>query len=165
MLAKSKRILVTGGAGFIGSHIIDLLLERGHHVVALDNESTGNRANLNPGAGFVHGDVRNPADLAPIFEQGIDAVLHIVGQASIRLSFQDPTADLNVNTLGTINVLQQCIIHRVPRLLFASSMTIYGNTPVVPTPEDTPPDPVSYYAVTKYAAERYVHVTAKRRDL
>src|SRR5262249_28677905 len=127
--------------------------------------SAGNRANLNPGAGFVHGDVRNPADLAPIFEQGIDAVLHIAGQASIRLSFQDPTADLNVNTLGTINVLQQCIIHRVPRLLFASSMTIYGNTPVVPTPEDTPPDPVSYYAVTKYAAERYMHVTAKRRAL
>ena len=160
-----KRILVTGGAGFIGSHIIDLLLERGYEVVALDNESTGNRANLNPAAQFVRGDVRNPADLAPLFGSGIDAVLHIAGQASIRLSFQDPTADLNVNTLGTINVLQQCIAHRVPRLLFASSMTIYGNTPVIPTPEDTPPDPVSYYAVTKYAAERYVHVTAKRRDL
>src|SRR5258708_35131565 len=113
----SKRILVTGGAGFIGSHITDLLLEGDYEVVVIDNESTGNRANLNPPAQFVRSDVRNPTDLAPIFEQGIDAVLHIAGQASIRLSFQDPTADLNVNTLGTINVLQQCIAHRVPRLL------------------------------------------------
>jgi UDP-glucose 4-epimerase len=72
---------------------------------------------------------------------------------------------LSVNTLGTVNVLQACIAHRVPRLLFASSMTIYGNTETVPTPEATPPAPVSYYAVTKYAAERYVHVTAARRDL
>jgi UDP-glucose 4-epimerase len=95
----------------------------------------------------------------------VDAVLHIAGQASIRLSFADPAADLNVNTLGTINVLQACIQHRVPRLLFASSMTIYGDPAVVPTPEDTPPDPLSYYAITKYAAERYVHTTARRRDL
>src|SRR2546430_3058010 len=109
--------------------------------------------------------MRNPADLAPPFESGMDAVLHIAGQASIGLSFQDPTADLNVNTLGTINVLQQCIEHRVPRLLFASSMTIYGNTATVRTPESTPPDPVSYYALTKYAAERYVHITSQRRDL
>ncbi|MEP7292832.1 MAG: SDR family NAD(P)-dependent oxidoreductase, partial [Chloroflexota bacterium] len=165
----SRRILVTGGAGFIGSHVVRLLIQRGFRVVVIDNESTGRRANLPPEAEFVAGDVRNPADLAPIFARGdtpgVDAVLHIAGQASIRLSFSDPTADLNVNTLGTINVIQQCIEHRVPRLLFASSMTIYGSPAVVPTPEDTFPDPVSYYAITKYAAERYVHVTAQRRDL
>ena len=161
----THRILVTGGAGFIGSHVVALLIECGFTVVVIDNESTGARKNVHPAAQFVAGDVLNPTDLAPIFAEGIDAVLHIAGQASIRLSFQDPTADLNVNTLGTINVIQHCIVHRVPRLIFASSMTIYGNTSVVPTPESSASDPVSYYAITKYAAERYVHVTAQRRDL
>jgi UDP-glucose 4-epimerase len=161
----TQRILVTGGAGFIGSHVVNLLIARGFAVVVLDNESTGNRATVNPAAEFISGDVRNPADLAPIFAAGVDTVLHIAGQASIRLSFNNPTADLNVNTLGTINIIQQCIAYKVPRLLFASSMTIYGNPTLVPTPEDATPDPVSYYAITKYAAERYVHVTAQRRDL
>lgn len=161
----SKRVLVTGGAGFIGSHITDLLIERGYEVVVLDNETTGTRAFVNEKAEFIVGDVRNEADLAPIFEKGVDVVVHIAGQASIRLSFSDPTADLNVNTTGTVNVLQQCIKHKVPRLLFASSMTIYGTPEVVPTPEDTIPNPVSYYAVTKYAAERYVHITANRKDV
>lgn len=161
----NRRALVTGGAGFIGSNVVRLLLARGWRVAVIDNESTGSRGNLPPEAEFVAGDVRNAGDLAPIFAGGVDAVLHIAGQASIRLSFSDPTADLNVNTLGTVNVIQQCIEHRVPRLLFASSMTIYGSPAVVPTPEDTMPDPVSYYAITKYAAERYVHVTAARRDL
>ncbi len=161
----TRRILVTGGAGFIGSHIVARLIERDFRVVVIDNEATGKRANVLPDAEFVAGDVRNSDDLAPIFADGVDAVLHIAGQASIRLSFQDPSADLNVNTLGTINILQQCIAHRVPRLIFASSMTIYGNTSIVPTPEITAPDPVSYYAITKYAAERYVHTTAQRRDL
>lgn len=161
----SKRILVTGGAGFIGGHIVDLLLARGDEVLVLDNLTTGSHANLNPDAEFVQGDVRNMDDLAPVFTRGLDAVLHIAGQASIRLSFQDPAADLNTNTLGTINILQQCITHCVPRLLFASSMTIYGNPALVPTPEDAPAIPVSNYAITKYAAERYVHVAAARRDL
>ena len=161
----TRRILVTGGAGFIGSHIVSELIAHDLAVVVIDNESTGDRAAVHPAAEFVAGDVRNPADLAPIFAVGIDAVLHIAGQASIRLSFQDPAADLSVNTLGTINILQECIAHQVPRLLFASSMTIYGNTDTVPTPETAVPDPVSYYAITKYAAERYVHTTAMRRDL
>jgi UDP-glucose 4-epimerase len=161
----SKCILVTGGAGFIGSHIVDRLLSRGDEVFVLDNLTTGSQANLNPQAIFIQGDVRNMDDLAPIFARGLDAVLHIAGQASIRLSFQDPAADLNTNTLGTINILQQCVAQHVPRLLFASSMTIYGDPMLVPTPEDAPAIPVSNYAITKYAAERYVHVAAARRDL
>ncbi len=161
----TRRILVTGGAGFIGSHLVARLLELGDRVVVIDNFSTGRRENVPASAQLIDGDVRNPADLVPAFAGGLDAVLHIAGQASIRLSFADPAADLAVNTLGTINVLQACLAHRVPRLLFASSMTIYGNSASVPTPETSPPDPVSYYAVTKYAAERYVHLTAARRDL
>jgi len=161
----SKRILVTGGAGFIGGHIVELLIARGDQVVVLDNESTGKRENVHPNAQYIRGDVRSESDLTPIFEAGLDTVLHIAGQASIRLSFQDPGNDLAVNTLGTINVLRQCAAHRVSRLLFASSMTIYGDPSVVPTPEETPANPVSNYAVTKYAAERYVHIMAQRRDL
>lgn len=159
-----SRILITGGAGFIGSHIAELLLSRGHSVVALDNETTGKRANLPPEATFIYGDVNDDAALESACK-GVDAVLHIAGQASIRLSFMDPAADLTVNTLGTIRVLQACIKHRIPRLLFASSMTIYGSTPPTPTPESAAPDPVSYYAITKLAAERYVHATAARPDL
>jgi UDP-glucose 4-epimerase len=160
-----KRILVTGGAGFIGSHLVDLLIARGYGVVVLDNESTGKKQDVNSAATFIHGDVRQNDDLEQAFSLGLDAVLHIAGQASIRKSFIDPIVDLNVNTLGTINVIQKCIQHGVSRLLFASSMTIYGTPSVVPTPESTPASPVSYYGVTKWAAERYVHLSSKRSDL
>jgi UDP-glucose 4-epimerase len=153
---SGKRILVTGGAGFIGGHLCEALLKNGHEVTALDNLSTGSESNLPPGVQFVQGDVLDATVLGPIFVKGVDAVMHIAGQASIRLSFADPAADLNVNTLGTIRVLERCIRHKVPRLLFASSMTIYGSTPLTPTPESIAPNPVSYYAITKYAAERYV---------
>lgn len=161
----SKRILITGGAGFIGSHLTDALIARGYRAVVLDNLSGGKRAHVNAAAEFVQGDVTEPAHLEPIFAQGVDAVLHLAAQASIRLSFADPSHDLRTNTLGTINILQACLAYRVPRLLFASSMTIYGNSNPVPTAESAPPDPASYYAITKYAAERYVHLTAARRDL
>jgi|GEM_PF-719506 len=100
-MTKAKRILVTGGAGFIGSHIVDALLAAGHQVVVLDNLTTGKRQAVNHSATFIEGDVRRPEDLRPIFDHGLDAVFHIAGQASIRLSFTDPAADLGVNTLGT----------------------------------------------------------------
>jgi len=161
----SRRILVTGGAGFIGGHIVEQLIARGDQVVVLDDLSTGRRDQVPDGARFVQGDVTQFADLVPIFAAGLDAVLHIAGQASIRLSYAAPTNDLHVNTVGTLNVLQACQHHRVSRLLFASSMTLYGHAEIVPTPETAPPDPVSFYAITKYAAERYVHLTAARRDL
>lgn len=159
------KVLITGGAGFIGSHLIDHLLARGHTPIAFDNEQTGRRANVSPAAEFIAGDVRDTAALEAVFARGVDAVLHIAGQASIRLSFMEPGADLDTNTRGTIEVLQACIRHRVSRLLFASSMTVYGKNPPSPTPESAPIDPVSYYAITKYAAERYVHATAARDDL
>ncbi len=161
----AKRILITGGAGFIGGHIAELLLQRRHQVVAIDNLATGKRENLPSAAELVTGDVTDLELLDTIFAGGIDAVMHIAGQASISLSFSNPAADLNTNTLGTVRVLQACLKHKVPRLLYASSMTIYGANPVTPTPESTPADPISYYAITKYAAERYVHATALRPDL
>jgi UDP-glucose 4-epimerase len=158
-------ILVTGGAGFIGSHMVERLVSQGHKVIVLDNEATGQRANVPERARYVKGDVARYDDLESVFANGLDAVFHIAGQVSLIRSFTDPIADLRTNTMGTLNVLQLCVQHRVPRLLYASSMQVYGVTDVIPTPEDTPCRPASYYGITKYAAERYVHTTAERVDL
>jgi UDP-glucose 4-epimerase len=159
------RVLVTGGAGFIGSHMADRLLADGNEVVVLDNESTGLRENVPKGARYIKGDVSVPADVARAFGEGLDAVLHIAGQASTIRSFNDPTDDLRTNVQGTICVLRHCLEHRVARLLYASSMTAYGHPVTLPVPEDLPLAPVSYYGISKMAAERYVHATAARNDL
>lgn len=159
------RVLVTGGAGFIGSHVADRLLEDGHQVLIIDNESTGRRENVPAGAEYARDDVVRAEDLEQAFETGLDAVCHVAGQVSMIGSFVDPLTDLRTNTQGTVSVLQQCMSHRVPRLLYASSMTVYGETEDLPTPEETRCCPNSYYAITKYAAERYVHSTAQRPDL
>jgi UDP-glucose 4-epimerase len=158
-------VLVTGGAGFIGSHLTERLLGDGHRVVVLDNEATGRRENVPAAARYRKGDVTRPDDLEPVFAAGLDTVCHVAGQVSLVRSFTDPAADLRTNVLGTLNVLQMCLKHRVPRLLYAGSMQAYGATDVVPTPEETPCRPANYYGITKYAAERYVHTTAERTDL
>ncbi len=159
------RVLVTGGAGFIGSHLAEGLLAAGHRVLVIDNESTGKRENVPTGAAFIRGDVANLKELERGFETGVDAVCHIAGQVSIIRSFTDPVADLHTNVQGTINALQLCLKYKVPRLLYASSMTNYGQTDVLPIPETHPCEPTSYYGITKFAAERYVHTTASRVDL
>jgi UDP-glucose 4-epimerase len=159
------KVLVTGGAGFIGSHLCERLLNAGHQVVVLDNEATGRRANVPAAAHYLKGDVSRPEDVERAFAGGLDAVCHIAGQVSLIRSFTDPAIDLGTNVLGTLNVLQRCLKNRVRRLLYASSMQAYGATTVVPTPEDTPCRPASYYGINKYAAERYVHITAERVDL
>lgn len=159
------RILVTGGAGFIGSHMADRLEREGHDVVVLDNESTGRRSNVPPKAQYIKGDVARVAELEQAFENRLDAVFHIAGQVSLIRSFTDPLGDLRTNVEGTLNVLQLCLKHTVPRLLYASSMTVYGATEMMPTPENAPCSPISYYGITKHAGERYVHTTAERADL
>ena len=161
-----RRVLVTGGAGFIGSHLAHRLVSEGFAVTVLDNLATGLRERVPTVATFVEGDVadRRVVDEAFTSEQ-FDAVFHVAGQASIRLSFSAPEADLATNVVGTVNVLRACIDSGVPRLVHASSMTIYGEPDEVPTPETAPCVPVSYYGVTKYAAERYVHVAGDRRDV
>jgi UDP-glucose 4-epimerase len=161
-----SRILVTGGAGFIGSHLCEALLARGDHIVSVDDLSTGSAAYAPAGVELVEVDVADADALHPVFAGArFDAVLHIAGQASIATSFANPGRDLRANVVGTLNVLQECVAAEIPRLVYASSMTVYGEPPVVPTPEDVPCRPVSYYGVTKYAAERYVHVTGAREDV
>ncbi len=159
------RVLVTGGAGFIGTHLCRRLLADGHAVSVVDNEFNGKRENLPPEVEFTLGDVARLGEIEPIFARGVDAVCHIAGQVSIIRSFDNPVLDLRTNVEGTLNVSQLCIKYKVPRLLYASSMTIYGNGGAVPTPETERCWPDSYYGITKLAGERYVHATAERPDL
>ncbi len=170
--SSARAALVTGGAGFIGSHMAEQLLAAGYSVHILDNESTGLRANVPPGATFQRGDVSNLEDVEAAFTRGATSsdppysvVLHIAGQASTIRSFADPWSDFATNAVGTMNVVQVCLRHGVPRLLFASSMTVYGHPSRVPTPETEACAPVSYYGISKYSAERFVLATAARSDL
>ena len=159
------RVLVTGGAGFIGSHLCRRLLADGHSVSVVDNESNGQRECVPSQAWYLKGDVIRPEEIEPAFARGLDAVCHIAGQVSIVRSFSDPVADLRTNVEGTVNVLKLCIKYKVPRLIYASSMTLYGDCKTVPISEEQPCLPDSYYGITKYAGERYVHATAERPDL
>jgi UDP-glucose 4-epimerase len=161
-----SRVLVTGGAGFIGSHLCEALVARGDDVTAVDDLSTGAAENIPEGAELVEADVADADGLERAFAgRSFDAVLHVAGQASIATSFASPERDLRVNVAGTLNVIDRCLAAGVPRLVYASSMTVYGEPELVPTPEDAPCRPVSYYGVTKYAAERYAHVAGARTDV
>ena len=159
-------VLVTGGAGFIGSHLVERLLADDVEVTVLDNLSTGSREHVPSSVELLEGDVGDRGLVDEVFaSRRFDAVLHTAGQASIRLSFAAPEADMRTNVLGTINVVRGCLDSGVRRLVHASSMTAYGEPELVPTPEGAPCLPVSYYGVTKYAAERYVHITGERKDV
>ncbi len=156
-------VLVTGGAGFIGSHIVAALRDRGDRVVALDDLSNGVRGNVPDGVELVVGDVRDPSAIDRAFAAlgPADAVCHLAGQASTFRSFDAPAWDMEVNGVGTARVLEGARRHDVGTFLFASSMTVYGTPPGLPVTEDMPCDPLSYYGVTKWAAERAVVVSAR----
>lgn len=159
-----KRVLVTGGAGFIGSNMADELIRRGYKVTIIDSLVTGEKKNINPKADFVKGDVRKASDIEKCFSKKIDAIFHIAGCASTIKSFDDPAADLYTNVLGTINIINAAVKHRVPRLLYASSMTSYGVPDGVPVKETMGTRPIAYYGITKYAGERYVLASGLRQD-
>jgi UDP-glucose 4-epimerase len=132
----------------------------------LDNFATGFREHVPPGADLVEGDVSDRGLADDLFaNEQFDAVFHVAGQASISRSFAEPEVDLSTNVLGTVNVVRGCLDSGVRRLVHASSMTIYGEPELIPTPESVACVPVSYYGVTKYAAERYVHIAGARIDV
>jgi len=161
----NKRILVTGGAGFIGSNMADELIKSGYSVTVFDNLSTGDKKYLNPKAKFIKGDVKKPADIENWFKDKIYAGIHIAGCASTIKSFDDPSTDLLTNTLGTVNMISAAIKHKTNRFLYASSMTSYGVPDAIPVKETMPTRPIAYYGITKYSGERYVLATGLRKDL
>lgn len=161
-----KTALVTGGAGFIGSHIAERLIKEKYRVIIFDNLSSGFKSYLRSQALFVKGDVRKKKDVESLFaKHKINVVFHIAGQASNISSFTDPFFDIEENLVGTMNVVLSSIKNRAPRFLYASSMTVYGHPNRLPVSESQACKPVSYYGISKYSAERFVHATASRSDL
>jgi len=155
-------ILVTGGAGFIGSHIVDRLLDEGFKVRVLDNLSTGDITNLaqhqnKKSFQFIEGDIRN-FDLLKKTVKGVDAVFHEAALVSVTRSVENPLLSNEVNVTGTVNLLKACVDAHVKRFVYASSCAVYGDTETLPNHEKMAPKPLSPYAVDKLAAENYAKV-------
>jgi UDP-glucose 4-epimerase len=150
------KILVTGGAGFIGSHVVDAYLGGGHDVVVVDDLSTGRRENLNPRARFHRLDITEPGTVELIADERPEIVNHHAAQMDVRRSVADPGFDARVNVLGTIHLLEGARRAGARRVIFASSGgAVYGEQEVFPAPETHPTQPMSPYGVTKRAGELY----------
>ena len=151
------RVLLTGGAGFIGSHVAELLLSRGHEVAIVDDLSSGNLENVPEGALFYEMDIRSGCE--DVFEEfGPDALCHQAAQMDVRRSVAEPDFDAEVNIIGTVRLLEGCLRHGVRKVVFASTGgAVYGEQETFPATEDHPQYPVSPYGVSKLAGERYLH--------
>lgn len=154
------KALVTGGAGFVGSHLVDALLDRGDEVAVIDDFSSGREANLAqaPAATVHRADIRDGARTHEIFAaERPDAVFHLAAQVDVRISVADPALDARLNVEGTVNVLEAARAGGARRVVFASTGgAIYGETDVVPTPEAVWPAPMAPYGASKLCAEQYL---------
>ncbi len=152
------RVLVTGGAGFIGSHVADAYLAAGHEVGVVDDLSTGSRENLDPRVRFWHVDIRSPELQQVLAEFRPEVINHHAAQMSVSASVRDPRHDADINILGTLNLLEGAVRHKVRRVIFSSTGgAMYGDQEGLPTAETVFPKPVSPYGVAKLAVERYLH--------
>ncbi len=160
------RALVTGGAGFIGSHLVDALLSAGHGVTVVDNLTRGKREQVNQGAELVELDVTDPRLVEVVGSHRPDVVFHQAAQIDVRHSVADPVADADANVVGTVNLLHACAEHGVRRVVFASSGgAIYGDTDDIPTRESHAADPASPYGTSKLCAEAYGQMFQRMRGL
>ncbi len=158
-------ILITGGAGFIGSNLCEYFLERGHSVICLDNLSTGFRDNIqnflaNPNFNFIEGDIRD-LEICKNATEGVDYVLHHAALGSVPRSIQDPITTNEVNIGGFLNMLVASRDAKVKRFIYAASSSTYGDSPTLPKVEDKIGKPLSPYAITKYVNELYAEIFAK----
>ena len=152
-------VLVTGGAGFIGSNLTEALLQRGHFVRILDDFSTGKRENLifdkaYPSPEVIKGDIREFSTCQKAVK-GIEYVFHQAALPSVQRSIEDPETSNAINVGGTLNILLAAREEKVKRVIYASSSSVYGDTPTLPKHEEMPPDPLSPYALQKYIGEQY----------
>jgi len=160
------KVLITGGAGFIGSHVADAFLKAGHEVVVLDNLSSGKRENLPAQARLYLMDL-GARELAEVFAaERPDIVDHHAAQISVTASARDPLEDARTNVLGMLNLLEACWSLPVKKFIFASTGgAIYGDTDRLPTPEDHPPQPLSPYGIHKWLGEQYLRYYAHQHGL
>jgi UDP-glucose 4-epimerase len=160
------KILVTGGAGFIGSHVVDAYIEAGHQVVVVDNLSTGRKSNLNPGATFYELDILNPEMRRVFDEERPEVVNHHAAQIDVRRSVADPVFDAEVNIQGSIRVAQLSMEHNVRKYVYISSGgAVYGEPDYLPCDEEHPVRPLAPYGASKYAFELYLYLFKEVRGL
>jgi UDP-glucose 4-epimerase len=161
----AMKVLVTGGAGFIGSHIVDRLVQSNLQVYILDNLRTGSISNINPGAIFLKKDIRDK-DLKELFtRERFDYVIHQAAQTTVPNSLTDPYYDCDVNVLGLVNLLEASRLSGVKRIVFASSAAVYGDTVLLPIAEDTEKRPTSFYGESKLTGEHYLEMYYKNFGL
>lgn len=153
------KILVTGGAGFIGSHVVDAYVEAGHRVVVVDDLSTGRRSNLNPEARFYQVDIRSP-ELETVFEKELpEAVNHHAAQMDVRRSVAEPLFDADVNVLGSIHLLELARRYDVKRFIYVSTGgAVYGEPVYLPCDEEHPVNPICPYGASKHTVEHYLYM-------
>jgi len=153
------KILVTGGAGFIGSNVVDALVKDGHEVTVLDNLSTGKEENINPEVKFYNIDLLDIESLEFVFREfKPDVVNHHAAQIDVRKSVEDPAFDAETNIIGSINLFELSINFEVKRIIFSSTGgALYGEPEALPASEDTPIEPLSAYGVAKYCVENYLN--------
>lgn len=151
--------LITGGAGFIGSAIAHKLIQSGYNVYIIDNLSTGLRSNVPSKAIFIEGDFSNDEVILKLNNIQFDVIFHIGGQSSGEISFENPEYDIKTNTLSTLKLLQYCIKTKSKKIVYASSMSVYGEEKNKERySEDDIPNPKSFYAIGKYASEQYLRI-------
>lgn len=152
-----KKYLVTGGAGFIGSNLVDALINQGDSVVIIDNLSTGKRENINPQATFIQADIRNLDEIKPHFKN-IDGVFHVAALPRVQLSIEQPIETNEINVTGTLNVLWAAKEAKVKRVVYSASSSAYGNSEVLPLHEEMKPMAMSPYGLQKYIGEEYCRI-------
>ncbi|WP_018703440.1 NAD-dependent epimerase/dehydratase family protein [Anaeromusa acidaminophila] len=154
-----KHVLVTGGAGFIGSHLTPQLLAAGWKVTVLDDLSSGNREYVPQEAAFIEQDVRDADSLVQVFATNqFDAVVHFAAQTMVPVSLAKPVYDCELNVVATVELLEQCRIHGVRKVVFASSAAVYGDNQTLPLRETEPTAPMSFYGLSKHTVERYLNL-------
>jgi UDP-glucose 4-epimerase len=159
-------ILVTGGAGFIGSHVADTLLDEGHEVHVLDDLSTGRRWKVPEAAPLFEHDIRSDGAAALLAEHQYDCLVHHAAQMNVRKSVEDPSFDADVNIRGLLNLMETGLDHGLQKVIFASTGgAIYGEPEYTPQDEDHPLRPLSPYGVAKLASEKYLHYYQTQYDL
>jgi UDP-glucose 4-epimerase len=161
-----QRVLVTGGAGFIGSHVVEAYLGAGHEVLVVDDLSSGRRENLPAGAELHQLDIRSREAARLIVERRIQVLSHHAAQMDVRRSTEDPGFDADVNIRGTLNLLEACVVAGTRHVIFASTGgAIYGDQEVFPAAETHPTRPLSPYGVSKLAGERYLYYYHRQHGL